>query len=124
MRRLIDQYFDLLQAKILDPKFATWRYAGYDVLTAAAGRNTDGKPGGACGGVALLVKADDKRFSVENAEVVEENVISCEVITGSGKEEGDETRWFVVGFYRPPSDRDGATRALVERTLETRPPGT
>ena len=82
----------LQEVKITNPQFATRRYEGYDVLTAAAGRDTNGKAGGACGGVALLVRADDKRFVVENAEVVGKNVISCEVVTRSGKAEGDETR--------------------------------
>ena len=82
-----------------DPKFATRKYGGYDVVTAAAGRDTHGKAGRACGGVALIVREDTDRFAVENAEVVGENVISCEMVTGSGKGEGDETRWFMVGFY-------------------------
>ena len=92
----------LQEVKIVDPKFATRKYGGYDVVTAAAGRDTHGKAGGACGGVALIVREDTDRFAVENAEVVGENVISCEMVTGSGKGEGDETRWFVVGFYCPP----------------------
>ena len=56
--------------------------------------------------------------------VVGPNVISCELITGSGEGEGDKTRWFLVGFYSPPSDKDGTTRRLVETALETRPEGT
>ena len=92
----------LQETKVTDTKFAKRRYAGYNMLTAAAGR-------GNCGGIVLLVKTDKKRFLVENAEVVEPNVISCELITGSGEGEGDENRWFVVGFYAPPSDREGTT---------------
>ena len=72
----------------------------------------------------MLVREDDGRFVVENAEVVGKNVISCEVVTGSGGKEGEETRWFVVGFYQPPSETDGATQRLVEKTLAARPPGT
>ena len=52
------------------------------------------------------------------------NVISCELITGSGEGEGDETRWFLVGFYSPPSDKEGTTRRLVETALENRSKGT
>ena len=62
----------------------------------------------------MLVKADEQQFSVENAVVVGPNVISCELITGSGEGEGDKTRWFLVGFYSPPSDKEGTTRRLVE----------
>ena len=55
------------------------------------------------------MKADEQRFSVENAKMVGPNVISCELITGSGDGQGDETRWFITGFYSPPSEKDGAT---------------
>ena len=72
----------------------------------------------------MLVKADEQQFSVDNAMVVGPNVISCELITGSGEGEGDETWWFLVGFYSPPSDKDGTTRRLVETALETRTEGT
>ena len=114
----------LQEVKIVNPQFAPRRYAGYGMVTVAAGRDTNDRAGGAFGGVALLVREDDRRFVVENAEVVGKNVISCEVVTGSGGKEGEETRWFVVGFYRPPSETDGAAQRLVEKTLETRPPGT
>ena len=41
----------LQETKIVDPKFATRRYAGYDVVTAAAGRDTNGRAGGHAGGL-------------------------------------------------------------------------
>ena len=72
----------------------------------------------------MLVRTDEKQFSVENAVVVGPNVISCELITGSGEGEGDETWWFIVGFYSPPSDKEGTPRRLVETAVENRPKGT
>ena len=104
----------LQETKFTNTDFATRRWAGYDVLTAVTGSNN-------CGGIALLVKADERKFSVKNAGVVGPNAISCELITGSGKGEGNETRWFLVGFYSPPSDKEGTMRRLVEKALETRP---
>ena len=41
----------LQETKIVDPKFATRRYGGYDVVTAAAGRDTNGRAGGHAGGL-------------------------------------------------------------------------
>ena len=79
------------ETKFTNTDFAARKWAGYDILTAAAATTN-------CGGIALLVKADEQRFSVENAKVVGPNVISCELITGSGEGEGEETRWFLAGF--------------------------
>jgi exonuclease III len=82
------------EVKITDPRFATKRWAGYDIRTSAAGTAH-------CGGVALLVREDDDyTFTVENEKVVGANVISFEMVTGRHK------RWFVVGCCIPPSDRD------------------
>ena len=53
--------------KIKDAKFATRKWAGYDILTASAGTAK-------CGGIALLVKENDA-FTIENEKVVGPNVI-------------------------------------------------
>ena len=109
----------LQETKFTNTDFSTRRWAGYDVLTAVAGSNN-------CGGIALLVKADERKFSVENAVVVGPNVISCELITGSGKGEGDKTRWFLVGFILPPlikrGLRDGWSRRRWRRDRRGRAP--
>ena len=43
----------LQEVKITDPKFAARKWAGYKILTAAAGTAN-------CGGVALLMKGKDR----------------------------------------------------------------
>ena len=45
----------LQETKFTNTEFATRRWAGYDILMAAAGSNN-------YGGIALLVKADEQRF--------------------------------------------------------------
>ena len=100
------------EVKITDPKFATRKWAGYKILTAAAGTAN-------CGGVALLVRENDNwAFSVENAKVIGPNIISCELVTGR------HTRWFIVGCYLPPLDTEGVTQRMVIDALENRPKGT
>ena len=102
----------LQEVKIKDPKFATKRFDGYEIRTAAAGTAR-------CGGVALLVRENNEwAFTVENEKVVGPNVISFELVTGRHK------RWFVVGCYLPPSDKEGATQRMVIDALENRPKGT
>ena len=96
--------------KIKDAKFATRKWAGYDILTASAGTAK-------CGGIALLVMENDA-FTIENEKVVCPNVISFEMVTGRHK------RWFVVGCYLPPSDKEGETQRMVIAALEDRPVGT
>ena len=61
----------LIETKFTNTNFATKRWAGYDILTATAGSNN-------CGGIALLVRLDERKFLVENAKVVGPNVISFE----------------------------------------------
>ena len=95
------------EVKIEDPVYATKQWAGYDILTSAAGSKN-------CGGVALMVRETDD-FLVENAKVVGSNVISFEMVTGKHK------RWFVVGCYKPPSKKDGTTQRMVAAALERRP---
>lgn len=77
-----------------------------------------------CGGVALLVREDERKFLMENSKVVGPNVINCKIITGSGKNKGDETRWFVVCCYSPPSDTKGNTHRRLEHALDNAPKGT
>ena len=50
-------------------------------------------------------------------------MISFELITGSGKKKGDETRWYVVGGYSPPSDTEGEARRLMDIALDAAPKG-
>lgn len=52
------------------------------------------------------------------------NVISCKLVTGSGKKKGNETWWFVVCCYSPPSDTEGNAWRLLEHDLNTAPKGT
>ena len=93
----------LHEVKIKDPKFATRRWAGHEILTAGAGIAN-------CGGIALLVKENDA-FTIKNEKVVGPNVISFEMLTGP------HTRWFVVGCYLPPSDKEGVTQRMVITAL-------
>ena len=51
------------ETKFTNTDFAARRWAGFDILTAAAATKN-------CGGIALLVKADEQRFLVENMKVV------------------------------------------------------
>ena len=101
----------LQEVKITDPKFAARKWAGYKILTAAAGTAN-------CGGIALLVKEKDGgSFSFENAKVIGTNVISCELVTGQYKS------WLIVGCYLPTSDTEGVTHRMVINALENRPAG-
>ena len=56
-----------------------------------------------CGGVGLVVR-ETKRFTVENANVEWQNVLSFHMLTGK------DERWHVVGCYLPPSDKAGEAR--------------
>ena len=48
------------------------------------------------------------------------NVIRFEFVMGK-PHHGDEERYFVVGCYIPPSDKDGTTRRLIEQTMLLKP---
>ena len=99
------------EVKIKDAKYTTRKWEGYEILTASVGTAN-------CGGVSLLVREnDDWAFTIENEKVVGPNVVSCEMVTGPHK------RWFVVGCYLPPSDKEGVTQRIVIATLESRPKG-
>ena len=80
------------------------------IMTAGAGTAN-------CGGITLLVK-ENNTFTIENEKVVGPNVISSEMLTGPHK------RWFVVGCYLPPSDKEEVTHRMVITALESRPEGT
>ena len=74
--RLMVDIAVLGEVKITDPKYATKKWAGYEIWTAATGTAN-------CGGVNLPVREKDNRaFTVENEKVVGSNVISCEMVTG------------------------------------------
>ena len=102
-------HLSTIETKFLDPTFATKRWAGYDIKTAAAGTTS-------CGGVALLARKNDWA-TVENAKVVGTNVLSFELVLNK------KERFFVVGCYFPPSDKEGKARRLVEQALRDKPVG-
>ena len=60
-------------------------------------------------------------FSVENDRAVGPNVISFELVTGEGEE---VERWYVVGAYLPPSDKEGETQRRLLQALKEQPKGT
>ena len=81
------------ETEFLDTDFATKWWAGNEIKTAAAGTTS-------CGGVALLARKHDLA-TVENAKVVGTNVLSFELVLNK------KERFFVVGCYFPPSDKEG-----------------
>ena len=54
---------------------------------------------------------------VENAKVVGTNVLSFELVLNK------KERFFVVGCYFPPSDKEGEAQRLVEQALQDKPMG-
>ena len=97
------------ETKFLDTDFATKWWAGYEIKTAAAGTTS-------CGGVALLAQKNDWA-RVENAKGVGTNVLSFELVLKK------EERFFVVGCYFPPFDKEGKAQWLVEQVLRDKPAG-
>lgn len=76
-----------------------------------------------CGGLSLLWKdKEEDLFRMENQKVMGPNVLKFEFVTGK-PQRGDEERYFVVGCYVPPSDKDGTTRQLIESTMLLKPKG-
>ena len=71
------------ETKILDPTFATKRWAGYEIRSAAAGSVS-------CGGMASLVR-ENEWVRVENAKVIGANVLSSELVLNK------EEIFFAVG---------------------------
>ena len=67
----------LQEVKIKDAKFATRKWAGYDILTAATRTAS-------CGGIALPVK-ENEAFTIENEKVVGPNMVSFKMLTGPHK---------------------------------------
>ena len=59
-------------------------------------------------------------FGVENERVRGPNIITFELVVGRGKR---TSRWFVVGGYIPPSERDGSTQRSIEELVASRPEG-
>ena len=87
--------FAVLQETKITGGIYTRRTSGYDVVA------TDAK-GTTSGGVALIWREGHDLFEVEEVRVRSANVVSCELVTAAA-------RWFVVGYYNPPSDLDTLT---------------
>ena len=69
------------------------------------------------GGVTLIYR-DSPLFQLENEKVQGPSLITFELVVG----EGDLTeRWFVVGAYVAPSDRDGSIARRIEELIALRP---
>ena len=98
------------ETKILDPAFATKEWAGYEIKSTASGSTS-------CGGVALLARKSEW-VTVENAKPIGTNVLSFELILN------EEERFFAVGCYLAPSDKEGEARRLVAQALRDKPAGT
>ena len=103
----------LQETKITDLVFAARNFKGYLILVTAA--DSDRR----LGGVALLVR-ETNYFTVENEKAVGPNVISLKLVTGRRKNE----RWYVVGCYLPPSDKEGEAHRRTKAALEAQPTGT
>ena len=69
--------------------------------------------------MALLVRGTNY-FKVENEKAVGPNVISFKLITGRRQNE----RWYAVGCYHPPSDKEGGAHRRTKAALEAQPAGT
>ena len=89
----------LQEVTITDPEYATKKWAGYKIRTAAAGTTH-------CRGMDLLVRENnDLEFTVKNKEVIRPNDMSCEMVTGRGDTSGgllsDATshRWTRMGSH-------------------------
>ena len=80
------------ESKFTDADYATKNAEGYSILTAATDKNN-------CGGVSLLWREGD-HHEMENGKVRGPNTVTCEVQTG-------EARYYVVGCYMPPSNKEG-----------------
>ena len=94
----------LLETKIRKAKFVARSYRGYTIRVSPSG-------GKNCGGVGL-------QFTVENAKAVVPNVISFQLLL-TRKDE----RWHMVGYYSPPSNKEGAMRRLAMEALDAAPEG-
>ena len=95
------------ETKFLDVYFATKQWTEYNIKTAAVGTTS-------CRGVALLARKNNW-VRVENAKVVRTNVLSFELVLNK------EERFFVVGCYFPPSDKEGGGKRLVKQALRDKP---
>ena len=95
-------------------KYMGGRKYGY-LLRSAPVRDGERK-----GGVTLIYR-DSPLFQLENEKVQGPNVITFELVVG----EGEQTeRWFVVGAYIAPSERDGSTARRIEGLIASRPKDT
>ena len=56
-------------------------------------------------------------FTVKNEKAVGPNVISFELVTGRRQNE----RWYVVGCYLPPSDKEREAHRRTKAALEAQP---
>ena len=66
----------------------------------------------------MVMESDNWASSVENVQVIGPNIVYCEMVTGRHK------RWYIVGCYLPPSDKEGVTQRMVIDALKNRPKGT
>ena len=66
--------------------------------------------------MALLAR-ESEWVRVENARVVGTNAISFELVLNK------KERFFAVGCYFPPSDKEGKAQRLVEQALQDKPAG-
>ena len=71
------------------------------------------------GGVTLIYRSSDL-FTIENEKVRGPNIVTFDLVLGKGKR---TERWFTVGGYIPPSERDGATGRQIEELVASRPAG-
>ena len=55
---------------------------------------------------------------VENTRVIRANVLSFELVLN------EEERFFAIGCYFAPSDKEGEAQRLVEQALRDKPAGT
>ena len=69
------------------------------------------------GGVTLIYR-DSPLFQLENEKVQGPNLITFELVVG---EKELTERWFVVGAYIAPSDRDGSIARRIEELVTARP---
>ena len=61
---------------------------------------------------------NDGAFTIENEKVIGKNVILCKMVMGQHNQR------FIVGYYLPPSDKEGVTHRMVIDALENCPKGT
>ena len=93
-------------------QYAPGRFKNYTIRVAPRDKDAN------VGGIALLHRGgDDAPFRVENDRARGPNIITFELVTG------EEERWYGIGCYIPPSEKDGATARRVEELPKAWPEG-